>query len=66
MVAQPGLHLTHYRRVLQDFYDVFFLNATVGYAAGTTTVDMWKTTDAGLTWTGPIIIPATTYENLCS
>jgi len=42
-----------------SFYDVFFLNATVGYAGGTTTMDIWKTTDAGITWTGPIIIPGT-------
>lgn len=44
------------------FYDVFFVNATLGYACGSTSVDMWKTTDAGLTWTGPIVVPATAYS----
>ena len=44
------------------FYDVFFVNATLGYACGATSVDMWKTTDAGLTWTGPIVVPATAYS----
>jgi len=47
---------------ISSFYDVFFLNATVGYACGVTAVDMWKTTDTGLTWTGPIVIPSTFYR----
>ena len=34
-----------------SIYDIFFLNASVGYICGTTTIDAWKTTDAGLTWT---------------
>ncbi len=44
------------------YYDVFFVNTTLGYACGATSVDMWKTTDAGLTWTGPIVVPATAYS----
>jgi photosystem II stability/assembly factor-like uncharacterized protein len=32
-------------------YDLYFINATVGFVVGTTTIDVWKTTDAGLTWT---------------
>lgn len=45
-----------------SLYDVCFFNSTVGYAAGSSTVDMYKTTDGGLTWTGPILIPTTFYR----
>ncbi len=33
-------------------YDLFFLNDSVGFICGdSTTIEAWKTTDAGLTWT---------------
>jgi photosystem II stability/assembly factor-like uncharacterized protein len=47
---------------ISSLYDVHFLNDTLGYAAGSSTVDMYKTTDGGLTWTGPILIPTTFYR----
>jgi len=39
-------------------YDIFFLNATVGYACGVTSIGFLKTTDAGLTWTQHPTIPS--------
>ncbi len=43
-------------------YDIFFLNATVGYACGVATIGLLKTTDAGQTWTQiPTILPSSSY-----
>ncbi|MCI0472471.1 MAG: choice-of-anchor J domain-containing protein, partial [Ignavibacteria bacterium] len=42
------------------FYKVFFLNSTVGYAAGTTTPKLYKTTNAGVSWEGVTTAPTGT------
>jgi photosystem II stability/assembly factor-like uncharacterized protein len=42
------------------FYQVFFLNSTVGYAVGTGTPKLYKTTNAGASWDGVTAAPTVT------
>ena len=45
-------------------YQVFFLNDSVGYVAGTTSVRVARTSDAGLTWTLNTLITSATYYDV--
>jgi photosystem II stability/assembly factor-like uncharacterized protein len=46
------------------FYQVQFLNNTVGYAVGTVTPKIWKTNNGGATWTGIATAPTTTVYDI--
>ncbi len=46
------------------FYQVQFLNNNVGYAVGTVTPKIWKTTNGGINWTGIASAPTTTVYDI--
>jgi photosystem II stability/assembly factor-like uncharacterized protein len=48
------------------FYQVYFTNALTGYAVGTVTPKLFKTTDGGLTWNGNATIGTTTTYDVYS
>ncbi|MBK8554163.1 MAG: hypothetical protein IPL53_25200 [Ignavibacteria bacterium] len=42
----------------------YFLNSTTGYACGNTTTRLYKTTDAGVTWTAVPNVPSNSYNSV--
>lgn len=44
--------------------DMYFINSTTGYLTGNTNAKLFKTTDAGLTWTPNTNIPSNTYNGI--
>ncbi|MCB0727710.1 MAG: hypothetical protein KDD00_09615 [Ignavibacteriae bacterium] len=46
----------------QSVTGFYFLNSTTGYACGNTTTRLFKTTDAGLTWSAVPNVPSNTYN----